>query len=75
MGMSKTSSLTEQFITWLLLLIRWYVMIQFILPLSFIYDLLMVVRNEFVYTVGTAPRAHTRKVAAIQRQVREWAKG
>ncbi|PIO53153.1 hypothetical protein TELCIR_25525, partial [Teladorsagia circumcincta] len=65
-------SLAERLYTWLLYSIRCYVIVVFILPWSFIYNLLLIVRNKFIYTVGTAPRAHARKVTAIQRQVHQW---
>ncbi|KAK6027812.1 hypothetical protein OSTOST_06156 [Ostertagia ostertagi] len=72
MGMPAIPSLAERLFTWLLYLIRCYVIVVFILPLSFIYNLLLIVRNKFVYTIGSAPRAHARKVTAIQRQVHQW---
>ncbi|VDM78541.1 unnamed protein product [Strongylus vulgaris] len=43
------------------------------MPLSTIYDMILSTRNKLIYSLGTAPRAHARKVAAIQRQMREWA--
>ncbi|XGW08350.1 hypothetical protein V3C99_011012 [Haemonchus contortus] len=75
MGMTPFQSLSERLFTWLLTFTRCYAIVFFILPLSFFYNLLLTIRNKFVYTVGTAPRAHSRKVMAIQRQVHEWAKG
>ncbi|EPB77035.1 FAD binding domain protein [Ancylostoma ceylanicum] len=42
------------------------------MPLSTTYDILLTMRNKLIWALGTAPRAHGRKVAAIQSQVREW---
>ncbi|KAK6052019.1 FAD binding domain protein [Cooperia oncophora] len=75
MGATARPPPIERLFTWLLYSVRCYAIVVFILPLSFILDLLLTVRNTVVYAIGTAPRAHVRKVAAIQKQVHEWGKG
>ncbi|WKX97643.1 hypothetical protein Q1695_013367 [Nippostrongylus brasiliensis] len=73
MGARALPTAADRLFNWLLIAVRTLVIIYVVLPLSTYYDFLLYVRNTFVYLVGTAPKAHARKVAAIQKQVREWA--
>ena len=49
--------------------------VPFLLPLSFAYEKFTFVRNWIVFQLQSAPKAHDRKVALIQKQVREWNQG
>lgn len=52
---------------------RWIFVCLFLLPLSFIYDLLFYVRNWIIFKLTSAPKQHANKVKHVQKQVREWA--
>lgn len=73
MGAQAIPRIADRLLVWLLFLVRTYIIIWFVLPLSLVYEFAVAIRNRFVYTIGTALRAHARKVAAIQKQVRQWA--
>lgn len=49
--------------------------VPFLLPLSFAYEKFIFIRNWIVFQLQSAPKAHDRKVALIQKQVREWNQG
>ncbi|KAF8364007.1 hypothetical protein PRIPAC_90930, partial [Pristionchus pacificus] len=75
MGSSTGHPLSEIILEFLLHHLRWIPVCFILLPLSFIYDLITRARNRLVHYVNSAPRAHDRKVAKIQGEVREWARG
>jgi len=50
---------------------RW-VMVIFLLPLSFVYDIYHYARSYIVFKLSSAPKQHLKKVANVQRQVRQW---
>ncbi|KAK6734370.1 hypothetical protein RB195_017883 [Necator americanus] len=52
--------------------LQWAIVLFIAMPLSTLYDIFFAMRNKLVYSLGTAPRAHNRKVMAIQRQVHNW---
>jgi len=45
----------------------------FLLPLSFVFDIVWHVRNKYAFSKGAAPEKHDARVKDVQRQVREWA--
>ncbi|CAJ0587020.1 unnamed protein product, partial [Mesorhabditis spiculigera] len=63
------------FLEWFLHRFRWVFVIPVLLPLSFCFDLYYAARNWFIFKIQSAPKAHDRKVALIQKQVRQWAAG
>lgn len=50
---------------------RWIIVCFFLLPLSFLYDLLFYVRNAIIFRLNSARRAHDQKVKTVQKQVIE----
>ncbi|KIH47513.1 FAD binding domain protein [Ancylostoma duodenale] len=69
---ARAFSIVDQLLEWLRLRLQWALVLFVVMPLSTTYDILLALRNRLVWALGTAPRAHGRKVAAIQSQVREW---
>ncbi|XP_055605837.1 delta(24)-sterol reductase-like [Uranotaenia lowii] len=51
---------------------RWIIVILFLLPASFLYNLFYSIRSRIIFKLHSAPKSHDAKVAAIQRQVRKW---
>lgn len=51
---------------------RWVFVIFFLLPASFLYDIYFYTRSWIVFRLSSAPQHHDRKVANVQRQVRDW---
>ncbi|XP_055537754.1 delta(24)-sterol reductase-like [Wyeomyia smithii] len=51
---------------------RWIVVLFFLLPASFLYNLFYSVRSKIIFWLHSAPRNHDQKVVNIQRQVRKW---
>lgn len=49
---------------------RWIFVCLFLLPLSFIYDLLFYVRNWIIFKLTSAPKQHANKVKHVQKQVK-----
>lgn len=50
---------------------RW-VFVMFLLPLSLAYDIYFYTRSSIIFWMSSAPKNHAKKVADIQRQVRDW---
>ncbi|TRY79718.1 hypothetical protein TCAL_01985 [Tigriopus californicus] len=50
---------------------RW-VLAVWLLPISFIYDLIWYVRSKYVFWAGSAPKKHDERVKYVQKQVRDW---
>ncbi|CAI4224200.1 unnamed protein product [Auanema sp. JU1783] len=65
----------DKFLEWFMFRFRWIFVILFLLPLSVVYDTYFAVRNWVVFKLQSAPNAHDRKVALIQKQVRSWNEG
>nr|XP_045626096.1 delta(24)-sterol reductase-like isoform X2 [Procambarus clarkii] len=57
---------------YLLLHYRWVIVIFFLLPASFFYDIYYYTRSWLVFRLSSAPRHHESRVKDVQRQVREW---
>ena len=68
-------SIFERFLEWFLFRFRWIFVIPLILPASVINDTYSYVRNLLIFKLQSAPRAHDRKVASIQKVVKEWHHG
>ncbi|KAG0716847.1 Delta(24)-sterol reductase [Chionoecetes opilio] len=51
---------------------RWVIVIFFLLPASFLYDIYYYTRSWVVFRISSAPHNHDKKVANVQRQVRTW---
>uniref|UniRef100_A0A1I7WBK8 Autophagy-related protein 9 n=1 Tax=Heterorhabditis bacteriophora TaxID=37862 RepID=A0A1I7WBK8_HETBA len=68
MGLPPSSTF-ERFLEWFLFRFRWVFVIAFLLPMSVIYDSYYFVRNWLIFHLQSAPKAHNRKVALIQKQV------
>ncbi|XP_076057489.1 delta(24)-sterol reductase-like [Oratosquilla oratoria] len=61
--------------TWLeyiLIHYRWVIVVLFLLPVSFFYDLWYYARSWVIFQLNSAPGSHSQKVREVQRQVREW---
>lgn len=54
---------------------RWVIVIFFLLPASFFYDIYYYTRSWLIFKLSSAPQQHDKKVKAVQKQVREWCKG
>lgn len=50
---------------------RWVVVI-FLLPVAFFYNIFYFIRGELIFRLNSAPKEHTNKVKGIQQQVRIW---
>ena len=50
---------------------RW-VLVMFLLPVSFFYDIFFYARNLIIFRLKSAPKKHLEKVAKVQAQIREW---
>ncbi|VDM52716.1 unnamed protein product [Angiostrongylus costaricensis] len=66
-------TLVKRLLIWFLLRLQWIVILCVVLPFNFICEQFLINKKRLVFAIGTAKRAHGRKVLAIQRQVREWA--
>lgn len=51
---------------------RWIIVVFFLLPASFLYNLFYSVRSKIIFKLHSAPKRHDAKVAGIQKQVRQW---
>ncbi|OQR85741.1 24-dehydrocholesterol reductase [Achlya hypogyna] len=51
---------------------RWVFVCFFLLPLSFVYDILYYVRSRIIFYFNSAPLQHKKRVAEVQRQVHQW---
>lgn len=51
---------------------RGFIIITFVLPLSFVFDQFFVVRNWVVRTLLAQPKLHDERVRKVQERVREW---
>jgi delta24-sterol reductase len=69
---NKISTIFEQFLEWFLFRFRWIFVIPLILPASLAYDTYNFLRNWLIFKLQSAPKAHDRKVAQIQKAVKEW---
>lgn len=54
---------------------RWVLVVFFLLPMSFFYDIYYYTRSWIIFKLSSAPREHNRRVKEVQKQVREWADG
>ena len=50
---------------------RW-IFVMFLLPVSFLYDIMFYLRNWIVFKLSSAPKKHLQKVQNVQKQVRNW---
>jgi len=51
---------------------RWLLVVPVLLPLSFVFELLMSVRDFYMRTLQHAPKKHEARVRDIQEQIRRW---
>ncbi|KAH7718329.1 Protein F52H2.6 [Aphelenchoides avenae] len=65
----KQVPLLERVLEYVLCRFRWIVVISFVLPVSVLYNAYFEFRNWLVHALRSAPKAHDRKVYAIQKQV------
>lgn len=72
---SNQISIFERLLEWFLFRFRWIFVIPLILPASLAYDTYNFVRNWIIFTLQSAPKYHDRKVASIQKAVKEWHDG
>lgn len=54
---------------------RWVIVIFFLLPASFFYDIYYYTRSWIIFKLNSAPQQHDRRVKEVQKQVREWNDG
>jgi hypothetical protein len=69
MGQKEVIPLSERILEWVLFRFRWIFVILFVLPASLVYDQYFSIRNWIIFKLNSAPKAHDRKVAVIQKQV------
>lgn len=67
--------MAESFVEHALVHYRWALVVFFLLPLSFLYDLYAYVRNGLVFWRRSAPAEHAPRAREVQRQVRAWVEG
>ncbi|RHY85902.1 hypothetical protein DYB31_006293, partial [Aphanomyces astaci] len=56
-------------IAYVLINYRWVFVCFFLLPLSFVYDILYYLRNRVIFYANSAPNKHAERVRAVQEQV------
>ncbi|XP_063852510.1 delta(24)-sterol reductase-like [Scylla paramamosain] len=66
---SKSSS---GWLEYVLIHYRWVIVIFFLLPASFLYDIYYYTRSWVVFKLSSAPQHHDKKVATVQKQVQAW---
>ena len=49
---------------------RWIFVCVFLLPISAVYKVFFYIRNKIIFWLASAPKLHSRRVRAIQQQVR-----
>ncbi|CAB3400499.1 unnamed protein product [Caenorhabditis bovis] len=69
---TQSLSFYEKCIEFIMHRFRFLFVVPILLPLSVLYNLFFAIRNWIVIRVNSAPKAHDRKVALIQKQIREW---
>lgn len=69
---SSSSSSSSGWLEYILIHYRWVIVIFFLLPASFLYDIYYYARSWVVFRLSSAPHNHDKKVADVQRQVRQW---
>lgn len=60
----------ERILEYVLFRFRWVFVVFFLLPVNIVYEAYFNVRNWLIFKLNSAPKAHNRKVAVIQKQVR-----
>nr|XP_022915592.1 delta(24)-sterol reductase-like [Onthophagus taurus] len=60
-------------VEYILINYRWVFVCFFLLPISFVYDILFYLRNYVVFKLSSAPKNHVNKVKHVQDQVKRWA--
>ncbi|KHN80807.1 Diminuto-like protein [Toxocara canis] len=71
----RTQSLPHFFLEKIIFWLSSLFVLFFILPATLLYDRLTYLRNAFILAIQSAPKAHNRKVAVLQKQIREWNDG
>lgn len=66
----ESVSRCQRLFEYILFRFRWIFVIGILLPINIVYVAYFNLRNWFIFTINSAPRAHMRKVAEIQKQVR-----
>ncbi|XP_042214180.1 delta(24)-sterol reductase-like [Homarus americanus] len=67
-----TVAAPKGWLEFLLVHYRWVIVIFFLLPASFFYDIYYYSRSWIVFKLSSAPQHHGRRVQEVQKQVREW---
>ena len=67
----KEESKLDKLIEHVMVHYRW-IFVMFLLPVSFLYDIMFYLRNWIVFKLSSAPKKHLQKVQAVQKQVRKW---
>ncbi|OQR89723.1 24-dehydrocholesterol reductase, partial [Thraustotheca clavata] len=61
-------------IAYILIHYRWIFVCFFLLPISFVYDILFFVRSRVIFYLNSAPLKHKERVLQVQQQVLQWIK-
>ncbi|KAK4319169.1 hypothetical protein Pmani_009871 [Petrolisthes manimaculis] len=75
MSSSSSSSSAQGWIEYILIHYRWVIVIFFLLPASFLYDIYYYTRSWIIFKFNSAPQQHDMKVRDVQMQVGEWCAG
>ena len=67
----KEESKLDKLIEHVMVHYRW-IFVMFLLPVSFLYDIIFYLRNWIVFKLSSAPKKHLQKVQTVQRQVKKW---
>ena len=67
----KEESKLDRLIEHVMVHYRW-IFVMFLLPVSFLYDIIFYLRNWIVFKLSSAPKKHLQKVQTVQRQVKKW---
>ena len=69
---NKLGDLLERLVEQAIFRFRWIFVLLILIPINIVYESWFSLRDWLVYTLNSAPKAHDRKVAAIQKQVRTY---
>ena len=70
-NMAVEESKLDKLIEHVMVHYRW-IFVMFLLPVSFLYDIMFYLRNWIVFKLSSAPKKHLQKVQTVQRQVKKW---
>ncbi|CAK4616770.1 hypothetical protein LEN26_007351 [Aphanomyces euteiches] len=65
---------TKSWLAYILINYRWVLVCFFLLPVSFLYDILFYLRSKVIFYLNSAPSKHKERVKQVQDQIIRWSK-